>query len=176
MASSPISSSATFPPQQATSMAMGTNGNEMVVTSGTAQMGPPVSSTQATSSTPNHIPIPASNQTQSLLQPQNTTSQPSVISNQSQISSNQSSNPPLPSQPPIPPMSMVPQNQPPPSLHPGVVMTPPQLQLLRLQIMAYKCIARSQPLPDNVRMALLDPKRTIGGLLLLHFFLVLKIE
>lgn len=40
-------------------------------------------------------------------------------------------------------------------------MTPAQLQMLKAQIMAYKCIARNQPLPDNVRQVL-EGKRPFG--------------
>ena len=38
---------------------------------------------------------------------------------------------------------------------------PPQLHQLRAQIMAYKLLARSQPIPDNLRMAV-EGKRPIG--------------
>lgn len=62
--------------------------------------------------------------------------------------------------PPMPDaMRHHPQQQP----APGVVMTPQQLHLLRLQIMAYKCISRNQPLPDNVRMALEAKRNPMSG-------------
>ena len=152
------SSSNNFSLQEQTTMSTASTANEIPANNTPSQIRPP--SRQPPSSTPNQVP--ASNQT---------TSGPSQQHpSQTQISANQPQMPPNPSnQPPIPSMGMFPANQPPHPIHPPVVMSPPQLQLLRLQIMAYKCIARSQPLPENVRMALLDPKRNIGGVFISFF-------